>query len=144
VLATGLANNLTQVVFRQPFVIQHVRTRLLDCETWNFWCFYIFIDAKSICDPWCYCISSCCNRVISWFESQKCMNKPHHAISSLFYLSQLVFWFIRLVLSLLAFSALALEFRLFTLKYCSQISGLKKFADRFNFVAYVENSYLSW
>jgi len=27
-LATGLAKNLTQVVFRQPFVIQHVRTRL--------------------------------------------------------------------------------------------------------------------
>jgi len=27
VLAAGLAENLTQVVFRQPFVIQHVRTR---------------------------------------------------------------------------------------------------------------------
>ena len=32
VLAAGLAENLTQVVFRQPFVIQHVRTRLLSCE----------------------------------------------------------------------------------------------------------------
>ena len=36
VLAAGLAENLTQVVFRQPFVIQHVRTRLLSYETWNF------------------------------------------------------------------------------------------------------------
>jgi len=26
VLAAGLAENLNQVVFRQPFVIQHVRT----------------------------------------------------------------------------------------------------------------------
>jgi len=33
VLPAGLAENLTQVVFRQPFVIQHVRTRLLSCET---------------------------------------------------------------------------------------------------------------
>jgi len=33
VLAAGLAENLTQVVFRQPFVIQNVRTRLLSCET---------------------------------------------------------------------------------------------------------------
>jgi len=33
VLAAGLAENLTQVVFRQPFVIQHVRTRFLCCET---------------------------------------------------------------------------------------------------------------
>jgi len=33
VLAAGLAENLTQVVFRQPFVIQYVRTRLLSCET---------------------------------------------------------------------------------------------------------------
>jgi len=41
VLAAGLAENLTQVVFRQPFVIQHVRTRLLRCETWNF-LFFIF------------------------------------------------------------------------------------------------------
>jgi len=32
-LAARLAENLTQVVFRQPFVIQHVRTRLLSCET---------------------------------------------------------------------------------------------------------------
>jgi len=28
VLTTGLAENLAQMVFRQPFVIQHVRTRL--------------------------------------------------------------------------------------------------------------------
>jgi len=27
VLAAGLTENLTQVVFRQPFVIEHVRTR---------------------------------------------------------------------------------------------------------------------
>jgi len=33
VLAAGLAENLTQVIFRQPSVIQHVRTRLLSCET---------------------------------------------------------------------------------------------------------------
>jgi len=33
VLAAGLAENLIQVVFRQPFVIQYVRTRLLSCET---------------------------------------------------------------------------------------------------------------
>jgi len=32
---------------------------------------------KSIWDLWCYCISSCCIRATSWFESQKCMNKPH-------------------------------------------------------------------
>ena len=42
VLAAGLAENLTQVVFRQPPVIQHVRTRFLSCETWNFLFFYIF------------------------------------------------------------------------------------------------------
>ena len=41
VLAAGLAENLTHVVFRQPFVIQYVRTRLLSCETWNF-LFFIF------------------------------------------------------------------------------------------------------
>ena len=34
VLATGLAENLTQVVFSQPFVIQHVRTRPLT-QLWN-------------------------------------------------------------------------------------------------------------
>ena len=39
VLATGLAENLTQVIFRQPFVIQHVRTRSLNCETKNFFMF---------------------------------------------------------------------------------------------------------
>jgi len=33
VLPAGLAENLTQVVFRQPFVIQHVRTRLLSWKT---------------------------------------------------------------------------------------------------------------
>jgi len=32
VVAAGLAENLTQVVFRQPFVIQHVRTRFISCE----------------------------------------------------------------------------------------------------------------
>jgi len=42
VLAAGLAENLTQVVFRQPFVIQHVRTRFLSCETWNFLLFMFF------------------------------------------------------------------------------------------------------
>ena len=41
VLPAGLAENLTQVAFRQPFVIQHVITRLLSCETWNF-LFFIF------------------------------------------------------------------------------------------------------
>jgi len=53
--APGLAENLTQMVFRQPFVIQHVRTRSLNCETWNFWCFYILINMNLICDLWCYC-----------------------------------------------------------------------------------------
>jgi len=33
VLAAALVENLTQVVFRQPFVIQHVGTRVLSCET---------------------------------------------------------------------------------------------------------------
>jgi len=41
VLAAGLAENLTQVFFCQPFVIQHVRTRFLSCKTWNF-LFFIF------------------------------------------------------------------------------------------------------
>ena len=36
--AMGVADNFTQVVFHQPFVIQHVRTRLLICETWISWC----------------------------------------------------------------------------------------------------------
>jgi len=57
VLAIGLTESLTQVVFRQPFVIQHVRTRSLNCETWNFWYFYILINMKWICDLWCYCFS---------------------------------------------------------------------------------------
>ena len=78
VLATGLAENLTQLVFREPFVIQHVRTRSLNCETWNFWCFHNIINMKIIWDLWCYCISSCSIHVISWFESQKCMNNPYH------------------------------------------------------------------
>jgi len=77
-LATGLAENLTQLVFREPFVIQHVRTRSLNCETWNFWCFHNIINMKIIWDLWCYCISSCSIHVISWFESQKCMNNPYH------------------------------------------------------------------
>ena len=47
VLAAGLAENLTQVVFRQPFVIQHVRTRLLSCETWNF-LFFLFFSHYTI------------------------------------------------------------------------------------------------
>jgi len=40
-LAAVLAENLIQLVFRQPLVIQHVRTRFLTCETWNF-LFFIF------------------------------------------------------------------------------------------------------
>jgi len=32
-LAAVLAENLIQLVFRQPLVIQHVRTRFLTCET---------------------------------------------------------------------------------------------------------------
>jgi len=90
-LATGLADNLTQVVFCQPLMIQHVRTRLLNCKSWNFWCFYIFLDMKSTCDLWCYCISSCWIPVISWFESQKCMNKPYHTtktMSAIFHLNK--------------------------------------------------------
>ena len=50
VLATGLTENLTQVVIRQPFMIQHLRTRLLNCETLNFGCFYIFTSMNSIRD----------------------------------------------------------------------------------------------
>jgi len=54
VLAAGLAENLTQVVFRQPFVIQHVRTRFLNCEAWNF-LFFIFFHHHVINDvKWCY------------------------------------------------------------------------------------------
>jgi len=51
VLATGLAENLAQVVFRQPFVIQHVGTRSLyesKIETTDV--IYILINMKSICD----------------------------------------------------------------------------------------------
>jgi len=42
------------------FVSQHVRTRSLNCENENFWCFYILINMKLLCDLWCYRISSCC------------------------------------------------------------------------------------
>jgi len=37
-----MAENLTQVVFRQPFVTQHVRTRFLSCKTWHFLFFTSF------------------------------------------------------------------------------------------------------
>jgi len=45
-LPIGDASGVTQVVFRQPFAIQHVRTRFLSCETWNFLFFIycLFID----------------------------------------------------------------------------------------------------
>jgi len=43
VLPAGLSENLTQVVFSKPFVTQHVRTRLLSCETWKFLFFIFFI-----------------------------------------------------------------------------------------------------
>ena len=77
VLATGLVENLTHVACCHFFLIQQVRTRSLNCETWNFWYFYILINMKLICVLWCYCLSSCCVRVILWFESQKCMIKPY-------------------------------------------------------------------
>jgi len=51
-LATGLGENLTQVVFRQPFVIQHVRTRSLNCENWNFSCFDVFVSSSK----WNQCV----------------------------------------------------------------------------------------
>jgi len=54
VLVTGLAEDLTQVVFRWSSVIPHVRTRSLNCETGNFWCFYVLMNMKLICDLWCY------------------------------------------------------------------------------------------
>ena len=47
VLAAGLVENLTQVVLRQSFVIQHVRTWLVSCETWNF---LVFIFFSSLCN----------------------------------------------------------------------------------------------
>ena len=80
VVATGLAENLTQVVFRQPFVIQHARTRLLGCETWNF-LFCIFFH-HYIINYWCLMLLYflLLLRVISWFESQKCMIKPYHTV----------------------------------------------------------------
>jgi len=78
VLAAGLAENLTQVLFRQPFVIQHVRTGLLSCETWNFSYFVFFhhyiINLLSLMLLYFLLLL----RVISWFESQKCMIKPYH------------------------------------------------------------------
>jgi len=43
VLAAGLAENLTQVVFRQPFVIQHVRTRLQVAKSEISYFLYFFI-----------------------------------------------------------------------------------------------------
>jgi len=45
-----------------------------NCETWNIW-FFNILNMKPICDLWCYCFSSCCIRVITWFKSQKSMNK---------------------------------------------------------------------
>jgi len=41
-----------------------------------------------------------------------------------FYLSQLVFWFVHLSIEI-AFSPLALAFQLFTRKHCLQIPGLR-------------------
>ena len=81
VLTAGLAETLTQVVFRQPFVIQCVRTWFASCETWHFLFLYFFITIQSTSDLWCCCISSCCIRVIWWFELQKCMVKPYHTIN---------------------------------------------------------------
>ena len=52
-----------------------VRTWSSTCETWNFLCLYILNNMNLICGLWCYCFSFCCIGVISWFESQKCMNK---------------------------------------------------------------------
>jgi len=72
-LATGLAENCTHMVFHQPFVVQCVRTWLLTWGNWSFWCFYVLITMKLIFDPWCCCFSSCCIRITLWFESQKCM-----------------------------------------------------------------------
>jgi len=46
------------------------------------WWFYIFMFMKSIRDLWCCFLSSCCIRVIFWFESQTCMNKLYHTIQS--------------------------------------------------------------
>ena len=44
----------------------------------NFLKFCDLMNMKLICDIWCYdvILSSCCIRLTSWFESQKCMNKP--------------------------------------------------------------------
>jgi len=80
VLAAGLAENLTKVIFPQPFVIQHVRTRLLSCETWNF-LFLIFFH-HYIINKWSLMLLYflLLLRVISRFESQKCMIKPNHTI----------------------------------------------------------------
>ena len=41
-----------------------------------------YINMKSICDRWHYCISPCCIRVISWFDSCKGMNKPYHTMKT--------------------------------------------------------------
>jgi len=43
VLAAGLAENLTQLVFRQPSVIQHVRNDFLSAKHEIFYILYFFI-----------------------------------------------------------------------------------------------------
>ena len=63
VLPAGLAENLTQVVFRQPFVIQHVRTQLLSCEMWNFFYFsslYIVYNQLVIFDVIVFPLAASC------------------------------------------------------------------------------------
>jgi len=67
VLPAGLAENLTQVVFRQPFVIQHVRTQLLSCEMWNFFYFsslYIVYNQLVIFDVIVFPLAASCYFVI--------------------------------------------------------------------------------
>jgi len=66
VLAAGLADNLTKVVFRQPFVIQHVRTRLLSCEMWNF-LFFLFSSLYTQLVILMLLYFLLLLRVISWF-----------------------------------------------------------------------------
>ena len=64
--------------------------KLISHESWKaklsanllnlrFLCFCIFISIQVISALWCYSFSSCCICSISWFESQKCMNKANHA-----------------------------------------------------------------
>jgi len=74
VLTAGLAENLIQVVFRQPVVIQYVRTWFLSCETWNFLLF-IFFHHHIINEWWSlillyFLLLHSCYFVIG---SQKCM-----------------------------------------------------------------------